>query len=200
MDERELILACQGGDEAAFETLIHRYEKRVYTLCRRICRNEDDALEAAQETFLAVWRGIGSFRADAAFFTWLYRLATNACIDLLRRTHDAVPLDSEETYLEPVDPSPTPQEALERSELRRAVREGLAALPDDYREVLVLRELEGLRYDEISAATGLELGTVKSRISRARLALKKYLTEHGNFSDADASKVTNRNRKEADPS
>ena len=84
MDENELILRCQQGDEAAFEALIHLHEKKVYALCRRMCRSEDDALEAAQDAFLAVWRGIGSFRADAAFSTWLYRLACNACLDLLR--------------------------------------------------------------------------------------------------------------------
>ena len=201
MEERELILRCQQGDEAAFETLIRLHEKKVYTLCRRMCRSEDDALEAAQDAFLAVWRGIGSFRADAAFSTWLYRLATNACLDLLRREKrhgDAVSLDDEGAPAEPVDRAPLPEEALERAETQRMVREALLALPDDYREILLLRETEQLSYTEIAEITGLELGTVKSRISRARQALKNYLSASGNFFERGASEVTECNRKEAE--
>ena len=201
MDERELILRCQQGDEAAFEDLIRLHEKKVYTLCRRMCRSEDDALEAAQDAFLAVWRGIGSFRADAAFSTWLYRLATNACLDLLRREKrrgDLASLDDEEAPAEPADPAPLPEEALERAETQRMVREALLALPDDYREILLLRETEQLSYTEIAEVTGLELGTVKSRINRARQALKNYLSASGNFFERGSSKVTECNREEAE--
>ncbi len=201
MEERELIARCQAGDEAAFEALVRMHEKRVYALCRRMCRSEDDALEAAQDAFLAVWRGIGSFREDAAFSTWLYRLATNACLDLLRREKKRsldVSLDDEEARLDPVDAAPQPEEAALRAETRRMVREGLYALPDDYREVLLLRETEQLSYQEIADITGLELGTVKSRISRARLALRNYLTANGNFFERASSKVTECNRKEAE--
>lgn len=191
MEEKELIQACQKGDEAAFEELIRLHEKKVFALCRRMCRDEDDALEAAQDTFLAVWRGIGSYRADAAFSTWLYRLASNACLDLLRREKKRggdVSLDDEEARIEPGDPAPQPEEALERAETQRMVREALYALPDDYRQVLLLRETEQLSYNEIAEATGLELGTVKSRISRARLALRNYLAASGNFFERAASK------------
>ena len=195
MDENELILRCQQGDEAAFEALIHLHEKKVYALCRRMCRDEDDALEAAQDTFLAVWRGIGSFRADAQFSTWLYRLACNACLDLLRRekkhTGD-VPLDDGENPVDPPDPAPQPEEAVERAETARMVREGLYALPDNYREVLILRELEQRSYAEIAEIAQLDVGTVKSRISRARQALRNYLAASGNFFDRAASKKTER--------
>lgn len=190
MEERELIRRCQAGDEAAFEDLIRLHEKKVYALCRRMCRGEDDALEAAQDTFLAVWRGIGSFREDAAFSTWLYRLATNACLDLLRREkrHGAdLSLDDEEARIDPTDPSPTPEEAAERGETQRMVREALLSLPDDYREILLLRETEQLSYAEISEIAGLELGTVKSRISRARNALRDKLAQSGNFFARGAS-------------
>ena len=202
MEEKELILRCQQGDEAAFEALIHLHEKKIYALCRRMCRDEDDALEAAQDAFLAVWRGIGGYRADAAFSTWLYRLAANACLDILRRRRKRdsdVSLDDEENLLNPVDPAPQPEELTERDETRRAVREALLALPDDYREVLLLRETEQLSYAEIAEVTGLELGTVKSRISRARLALRNYLAADGNFFARRASKVTECNRGEAEP-
>ena len=201
MEERELILACQQGDEAAFEALIHLHEKKVYTLCRRMCRDGDDALEAAQDTFLAVWRGIGSFRADAAFSTWLYRLATNACLDVLRREKKRggdVSLDGEEARLDPADAAPQPEEAALRAETRRMVREALYALPDDYRQILLLRETEQLSYAEIAEVTGLELGTVKSRISRARTALRNNLAASGNFFDAAPSNLTESRRKEAE--
>lgn len=191
MEEKELILRCQQGDETAFEALIRLHEKKVYTLCRRMCRDEEDALEAAQDTFLAVWRGIGSYRADAAFSTWLYRLATNACLDLLRREKrrgGEVSLDDEEARLDPADTAPQPEEAAEREETRRMVREGLYALPDNYRQVLVLRELEQLSYTEIAEAAQLDVGTVKSRISRARTALRNYLAAGGNFFERGASK------------
>jgi len=200
MEEKDLILACQRGDETAFEALIRLHEKKVYTLCRRLCRSEDDALEAAQDTFLALWRGIGSFRADAAFSTWLYRLASNACFDLLRRGRREIAgtsLDGDDAP-DPVDRAPTPQEALERQELRDAVRAGLAALPPEYRDVLTMRELEQLSYGEIAERAGLELGTVKSRISRARTMLRNYLAASGNFFESGASKVTECNRKGAE--
>jgi len=201
MDEQELIQRCRRGDEAAFETLLRRYEKKVYALCRRMCRDEDDAMEAAQDAFLAVWRGVGSFRADARFSTWVYRLTANACLDLLRREKKRggdLSLDGEEGVAEPADPSPTPEELAERQETRRLVREALRALPDDYRAVLLLRELGQLSYAEIADATGLELGTVKSRISRARQMLRNYLAADGNFFAERASKVTECNRKEAE--
>ncbi len=201
MEEKELIFRCQQGDEAAFEALIHLHEKKVYALCRRMCRDEDDALEAAQDTFLAVWRGIGSYRADAAFSTWLYRLATNACLDLLRREKkraEDVSLDDEERYIEPSDPTPMPEESVERAETQRMVREALYALPENYRQVLILRELEQLSYAEIAEIAQLDVGTVKSRISRARTALRNYLAASGNFFEAASSKVTECNRKEAE--
>ncbi|MBQ7713351.1 MAG: sigma-70 family RNA polymerase sigma factor [Oscillospiraceae bacterium] len=195
MDEAQLIARCRRGDEAAFETLIRLYEKRVYALCRRMCRDEDDALEAAQDTFLAVWRGVGSFRADAAFSTWLYRLATNACLDVLRREKKRaldVSLDDGETPVEARSAAPSPEEALERGETRRMVREALYALPDEQREVLLLRETEQLSYAEIAAVTGLALGTVRSRISRARSALRDALAASGNFFDRAPSNQTER--------
>lgn len=200
MNEQELILQMQAGDEAALEALVHLYEKKIYTLCRRMCPNEEDAQEAAQDAFLAAWRSIGSFRRESSFSTWLYRLATNACIDLLRRSRrngaGGVSLDDEETALELVDPQPLPQQELEKHETQRLIQEGLAALPEDYRRILLLREAEGLSYAEIAEVTGLELGTVKSRISRGRILLRNYLTASGNFFDLASSKVTECNREE----
>lgn len=199
MDEKELILRMQEGDETAFETLVRLYEKKIYNLCFRMCGNAEDAQEAAQDAFLAVWRAIDSFRQESSFSTWLYRLATNACIDLLRRnkrSSGGVSLDDEETFIEVVDDAPLPQEELERKEAQQLIQEGLASLPEDYRAILLLREVQGLSYAEIAESMHMELGTVKSRISRGRILLRNYLTASGNFFEQDASKVTECNREE----
>lgn len=196
IDERELIAAAQRGSERAFEQLVRANEKKVYTLCLRMCGNPADAEEAAQEAFLAAWRGLPSFRGESAFSTWLHRLAGNACIDLLRRNRRArgeLSLD-DELAAEPVDEHASPQRELERREQREAVQRGLAALHDEHRTVLVLREVEQLSYAEIAEVTGLEAGTVKSRISRARAQLRKYLLSEGNFFGEDTSKVTDCNQ------
>ena len=197
MNESELIQAARGGDEAAFEQLVRLHEKKIYNLCLRMCSSSEDAAEAAQDTFLALWRGLEGFREDAALSTWLYRLASNACIDLLRRnkrTVDGISLDDEDVHLEVCDRAPTPEEHVEGRETQRLVREGLAALPEDYRRVLVLRELHQLSYAEICEVTELEFGTVKSRINRARLLLRNYLAADGNFFEKSASKVTECNQ------
>ena len=185
--------AARQGEQDAFEQLVRAYEKRVFALTLRMCGNPEDAAEAAQEAFLAVWQGLKFFRGESSFSTWLYRLASNACVDLLRREgrHRAAAgpsLDDEELRLETADPAPTPQEAAERAELRRQIENGLRALPAEYRQVLILREMHQLSYEEIGQTLSLDPGTVKSRISRGRKRLQKFLMESGNFSGRPPSK------------
>ena len=201
MSEQELVSRARAGDTAAFEQLMLDNQDRVYTLCLRMTGNREDALDLAQETFLNAWRGLSSFQGNSSFSTWVYRLASNACIDFLRkrkrRQQGESPhsLDDEEAPLpEPADPRGSPEEELERRELRRAVERGLQALPDHHRQVLVMRELSGMSYQEIGAVLDLDLGTVKSRIARARLALKKFLVQEGNFSPETPSKQTKSRR------
>lgn len=199
MDERELIARLQKRDEAAFEELIRQYEKKVYTLCFRMCGNSEDAEEAAQDAFLALWRGIDRFRQESSLSTWIYRLATNACIDTLRRRKKqsgSVSLDDEELFVDAVDTSPQPQETVEQREAQKLLQEGLSALPEEYRKVLILREIEGLSYTEIAESASIELGTVKSRISRGRSLLRNFLSGNGNFFEIASSKVTECNREE----
>lgn len=195
LQERQWVEAARKGDQAAFEQLVRAYEKRVFALTLRMCGSPEDAAEAAQETFLAVWQGLGSFRGEASFSTWLYRLASNACVDFLRREnrHRAAAgpsIDDEEMNLVVSDPAPTPQEAAERAELRSQVEAGLRELPPEYRQVLILREIHQLSYEEIGQALCLDSGTVKSRISRGRKRLRKILLENGNFSARPPSKGT----------
>lgn len=193
--EQGWIAAAREGDQGAFEELVRLYEKRVLALTQRMCRNPEDAAEAAQEAFFAAWQGLGSFRGDSSFSTWLYRLASNACVDLLRREgrrQAAVSLDDEDLNLDLPSPAPSPQEEAERRELGEQIEEGLRALPPEYRAVLVLREVQQLRYEEIGEALGLDIGTVKSRISRGRKKLRSFLLERGNFSPPRPSKETGR--------
>ena len=196
MTEQELVARARRGDESAFEALVTENEKRIYNLCRRLTGNQEDAAELTQEAFLNAWRGLGRFQGESSFSTWLYRLATNACIDFLRKEKRrqslsmTVSLDDEEEarQVELPDERYAPEGALERAEARRAVAEGLERLTLEHRQVLVMREIHGLSYAEIGQVLGLEEGTVKSRIARARGALRKVLNGRGNLFGESSSK------------
>ena len=201
MKEDLLLEKARHGDQEAFGELVRLYEKKVYALTLRMCKNPDDAAEAAQEAFLAAWQGLKFFRGEASFSTWLYRLASNACVDLLRKEqrHRAVSgpsLNDADAYIEVADDAATPQELAERSELREQIEEGLQSLSPEHREVLILRELHQLSYDEIAQTLDLDTGTVKSRISRGRKALRNFLLQSGNFSPPGASKEMKKPGKE----
>ena len=185
MTEQELVRAAAARDTEAFAALVRLYENKVYHLTLRLCGNEEDAQDAAQEAFLSAWRGLPSFREEAEFATWIYRLASNAAIDCLRRgkrQRGNLSLDDEELGLDAPAAAPGPQELAEGAELRSEVARGLDKLRPDHRQILVLRELGHLSYEEIAGRLELDLGTVKSRISRARGALRKILLENGNLS------------------
>ena len=177
--EQELIRRSAQGDAAAFETLAKTYQGPVYRLALRMCGNPHDAEEIAQEALLRCWQGLPSFRGEAAFSSWLYRLTTNAAVDFLRhqqRQGETVPFE------DVILPAPDdPQRTAEQSELHDALQRALAQLPEEFREIFLLYRMEQLSYGEICAVTGLSLGTVKSRLNRANEKLRKILTESGNF-------------------
>ena len=194
MSDIDLIAAAQSGDQNAFAQLVEAHQGKVYSLSYRMTGNPDDAADLTQEAFLNAWRGLASFHGQSSFSTWLHRLTSNVCIDFLRREKRRTALsmtveeDEEGRQAEVPDHRFSPEQELERRELRRTVQQGLAALSPEHRRVLVLRELEGLSYQEIAQCLELEEGTVKSRIARARIALKEYLQKSGNFSGFPPSK------------
>lgn len=194
MNELEIIRRVQNGDVNAFEALVTQYEKLVYSISYRLLGNEQDAQDAAQEAFTKAFISIGSFRGDSKFSVWLYRLTNNICIDMIRKkapAQQSLSLEDDEgqqSELEIADERFSPEATLEKKELRRSMNEGLQSLPDSYRQVLVLRELSGQSYDEIADTLNLDIGTVKSRIFRARKKLCAFLTSDGNISAEKPSK------------
>lgn len=189
-DERELIRRAQKGDTEAFRTLVETYQTAVYRLALRTC-GESGAEDAAQEAFVAAWRGLPRFRGECKFSTWLYRLTTNAAIDYLRREQkQRTDTTVDDLLLE--DDSPSPQEQAERSETQQRVRKALAALSDEHRQILLLRYMQELDYGEIAAALHIGEGTVKSRINRAKARLRELLAQEGNLFPESNVKETER--------
>lgn len=192
-EELQLVQSAQDGDTDSFEKLLLDNQLRVYNLALRMVGNEEDAFDMSQEAFIKAFNSIASFRGDSRFSVWLYRLTTNVCLDFLRsrarKSHDSLTFsdDDEGRELEIPDERFSPQTLLEKKELRAAVHRGLEKLPEDYKVILLLREIEGLSYEEISYALELETGTVKSRIFRARKKLCDILLSDRNFSYAPSS-------------
>ena len=193
--EQEIIARVLGGDRDAFAALVDAYQTMVYQLALRICGTPEDAQDAAQESFLRAYSNLSGFRGDSRFSVWLYRLTNNVCIDFCRarRLRPSVSLtcqqegDDEPEELPIADYRWSPEDELERRELRAAIRRGLDALPEDMRHILTMREIDGLSYEEIGALLSLGSGTVKSRLFRARKKLCAFLVRDGNLPAAFAS-------------
>ena len=188
--EVQIVQRVLQGDVNAFEKLVLEYEKSVYAITQRMTGNAEDAADMTQETFIKAYNSLSSFRGDSKFSVWLYRIATNVCLDFLRSRSrkPTVSLsveddDGEEVELDIADESQSPERLLERGLTRDAVRRGLDALSPEYRQILLLREIQGLSYEEIADALTLEVGTVKSRIFRARKRLCAFLMADGNIPD-----------------
>ena len=174
-EEMRIITKVLDGDTNAFEALVEDQKKVVFNLALRMLGNEEDAYDISQEAFLKAYTNLSGFRGDCKFSSWLYKLTTNLCLDFIRKRnrHKVIPLmyeddDGDSEVMEIPDESFSPELQTEQKQLRESVRAGLNQLPVQQREILVLREIGGLRYDEIGRQLNIEEGTVKSRIFRAR--------------------------------
>ena len=178
-DDRQLIADCLGGRRDAFGELVTRYQTRLYNAALRLVQSPDDAADVVQDAFLSAYQAIHTFKGDAEFFTWLYRIAFNTAISLKRKKRPAVSLEANagETGIDPDDPSEyvKPGAALERSEDERQLNEAIARLSPEHREVLLLKDIEGLKYEDIAELLRVPIGTIRSRLHRARLELRDLL-------------------------
>lgn len=165
----------RAGEAAAFEELVTMYQHRVFGVALRMLGNAAEAQDAAQEAFLRAHRGLAGFRGDAKLSTWLYAITSRLCLNRLASGERRLVRHGEETLLRLADEGRRPDAVLERSELEAALHRAIAELPEERRIVVVLRDLEGLSYEEIAKVLDLELGTVRSRLHRGRADLKDKL-------------------------
>ena len=178
-DDLVIINRFKGGDTSAFEEIVLKHQDKIYNLCRHMLGNAHDAEDAAQEVFLKAYQNLNKFKPDASLHTWLYRIAVNTCIDYRRRPFlDSLFKTSKEGDVFIIDQpseSPSPEKLYESKEISNAIQLALGRLSKKLRTVIVLKEVEGLSYEEITEVLDVSIGTVKSRISRAREELKELL-------------------------
>lgn len=186
-DTRALVRKAQNNDLSSFEELVRLYQNRVYALCVQLAGNHNDAQDLAQEAFIRAYRSLGGFRNEADFGTWMHRIAVNIWLNSRRKNNARQAIlyldepyqdgDGGEVRREIAAEDGDPLQLLEEKEYRGLVRAALGELSEEHRAVLVLREIEGYSYEEVSQMLGCSLGTVKSRLSRAREAMRRRITD-----------------------
>ncbi len=183
LDDDMLIQRSQQGDRSAFDTLIQKHEARAYQYAFRLTRNEEEASDVVADAFVRVYNALQNFKGQSAFSTWLYRILTNCFLDQ-RKKDRSRPTSQLESVIQTADgelerqveaPGPTPLEETERNERARSIEEAVAQLPEYQRAMIVMYHAEMMSYEEISAALDLPIGTVKSRLNRARISLRELL-------------------------
>lgn len=185
MDDKHILAQARRGELDAFEELVRRYEKRVYAIALRSAGSPEDAADITQDVFLRAWRSIESFRGDSGFSTWLFRITMNICVDHARHRQtqpQTMALTNDEDEERPIhDTAPTPEEYLDNSELGRELATALDEVSEEHRRIVLLRDVSGMSYTEIAEILEISEGTVKSRLARARIALRKVLLKRGNI-------------------
>ena len=181
-DDHRLISECLAGNTAAFGELVTRYQDRLYNTVFRLVNQPEDARDAVQEAFLSAYQSLATFKGDSLFFTWLYRIAINTAISLKRKQRAALRLTSgleSGTVNEPVDPSDMtqPGRALEMAEDEKLIQQALNRLSAEHRTVLVLKDMEGRKYEDMAEILEVPIGTIRSRLHRARLELRDILLQ-----------------------
>lgn len=179
VDDLNLIESFKNGDTSAFGEIVLKYQDKIYNLCRHMLGNADDAEDAAQDVFLKAYLALPKFRPEASLYTWLYRIATNTCIDYKKRpVFEALFGGSEEgerLVHDLATDAPSPEKLYQSKQIDQALQEGLAKLSPKLRAIIILKEIEGLSYEEIADTLEISMGTVKSRIARAREELQKLM-------------------------
>ncbi len=181
-DDRRLIGESLKGRQAAYGELVRRHQDRLFNTVYRLLDNAEDAQDVVQEAFISAYQSLGSFKGDSLFFTWLYRIAMNAAISLKRKRKAAVSLETgskHDLVIEPVDKSldHQPGDSLQRREEERILQDALNRLSPEHRSVIVLKDIEDLKYEDIAAMLEVPIGTVRSRLHRARLELRTLLEQ-----------------------
>jgi len=179
-DDHRLIADCLRGETAAFGALVRRYQDRLYNTVYRLVDNAEDAHDVVQEAFLSAYQSLDGFKGDAQFFTWLYRIAVNTAISLKRKQRAVVSIDAGrngESAIDPIDQSDLsrPGHALEQAEQERRVSQALSRLSPEHRAVLVMKDMEGQKYEMMAEVLRVPIGTIRSRLHRARLELRELL-------------------------
>lgn len=186
-NEEAWINAAIQGDVEAFEKLIGQYEKKIYNICLRLLKRPEEAYDAAQEVCIKIWKQLGQFKGNSQLSTWIYRVATNTCLDILRqqkKRQDEMPLfiDEEEQSEEKLSDLAIIWDDMSKQmaegEMGQVIWKGIEELKPEHRMIIVLRDVEGYSYEEIAHELRLSIGTVKSRLSRARMSLKKILEQN----------------------
>ena len=194
--DEELVQKAQGDDERAFGKLVERYETKVYSLAMKMLRNPEDAEDVLQDTFLRAYRGIKSFQGNSTFSTWIYRITANSALMRLRKkqlpTVSIDDADERETPINIADWSPGPVEQLLTQETQKAMDEAIEALPPEFKQVFILRDVEELSNAEVAEILDLSVAAVKSRLHRARLKVRNRLAVY--FSDAKSSRAMGANQ------
>ncbi len=181
-EDHRLIADCLQGEPSAFGVLVRRYQDRLYNTVFRLVGNTEDAQDIVQEAFFSAYQSLKSFKGDSLFFTWLYRIAVNTAISLKRKRKVLLRIDSgseDPAGQEPRDPSPTldPSHSLDQAEQKQRVHRALARMSVEHRTVLVMKEMEGQKYETMAEVLGVPIGTIRSRLHRARLELRELLDQ-----------------------
>jgi RNA polymerase sigma-70 factor (ECF subfamily) len=181
-DDNRLITDCREGNTAAFGELVSRYQDRLFNTVVRLVDNSEDARDVVQEAFLHAYQSLHSFKGDSLFFTWLYRIAVNTAISMKRKQRHLLriqPGGEDKNAIDPLDPSETsrPGHAIEMAEEERKVHDALGKLSAEHRVVLVMKDMEGMKYEEMAEILAVPVGTIRSRLHRARLEIRDILLQ-----------------------
>ncbi|HYO52202.1 sigma-70 family RNA polymerase sigma factor [Archangium sp.] len=195
-DDLTLVKRVRGGDQRAFKLLVERYQRKVYAVALGMLKDKEEAMDVSQEAFVKVYKYLDHFKGDSSFYTWLYRITVNICIDVMRRKgasggeteefDESVITDLSEARIGALGSrlGTNPQKSALRRELAEKIQEALAAVPEKHRAILLLREIEGMSYEDLSRTLDIPKGTVMSRLFHARAKVQKILSEYLELDEA----------------